>query len=155
VCSSDLGALVTGASPARLAWLRQYASLIGVAFQIQDDLLNLQADQARYGKEIGGDLWEGKRTLVLIHTLRSIAPDRRAEARRILDKPRADKTSEDIAALYGLIESSHSIGYARQIAQQLARKAERILGRTHDWMPPSIHRDFILEMAEHVITRDR
>jgi geranylgeranyl pyrophosphate synthase len=39
---------------------------VGGAFQIQDDILNLTGDFAMYGKEIGGDLWEGKRTLMLI-----------------------------------------------------------------------------------------
>jgi geranylgeranyl diphosphate synthase type II len=41
---------------------------LGAAFQIQDDLLNLVGDESLYGKEINGDLREGKRTLVLIHS---------------------------------------------------------------------------------------
>ncbi|RYG30217.1 MAG: polyprenyl synthetase family protein, partial [Chitinophagaceae bacterium] len=43
---------------------------MGVAFQIQDDVLNLVAEEKKYGKEIGGDITEGKRTLILIHLLR-------------------------------------------------------------------------------------
>jgi geranylgeranyl diphosphate synthase, type II len=41
----------------------------GAAFQIQDDLLNLTGEFAKYGKELGGDIAEGKRTLMLIHLL--------------------------------------------------------------------------------------
>ena len=48
------------------------ATYLGTAFQIQDDLLNLIGDEQRYGKEIGGDLLEGKRTLMLIHLLRQL-----------------------------------------------------------------------------------
>ena len=47
---------------------------MGAAFQIQDDLLNLVGDEENYGKEIGGDIWEGKRTLMLIHLLSACHP---------------------------------------------------------------------------------
>ncbi|HEX3470923.1 MAG TPA: polyprenyl synthetase family protein, partial [Silvibacterium sp.] len=47
---------------------------LGAAFQIQDDLLNLTGDYQAYGKEIGGDLLEGKRTLMLIHLLKHCSP---------------------------------------------------------------------------------
>ena len=45
----------------------------GVAFQITDDVLNLVADEGAYGKESAGDLWEGKRTVMLLHFLRTVA----------------------------------------------------------------------------------
>ena len=60
--------------------------LAGIAFQIQDDLLNLEADETRYGKEIGGDLWEGKRTVMLLHFLRTARPRARARALRVLGR---------------------------------------------------------------------
>ena len=49
---------------------------LGAAFQIQDDLLNLLGSEREYGKEIDGDLYEGKRTLTLIHLLRNARGDR-------------------------------------------------------------------------------
>ena len=58
--------------------------LAGIAFQIHDDLLNLEADEDLYGKEIGGDLWEGKRTVMLLHFLRAAEPRARARALRLL-----------------------------------------------------------------------
>jgi geranylgeranyl diphosphate synthase type II len=65
----------------------RFASLLGVAFQIQDDVLNLIGN-GHYGKEIAGDLWEGKHTLILVHAMRSARPCERKEALRILEKPR-------------------------------------------------------------------
>ena len=50
--------------------LVRFGFYLGAAFQIRDDLLNLIGDEAQYGKEILGDLYEGKRTLMLIHLLR-------------------------------------------------------------------------------------
>ena len=49
---------------------------LGVAFQIQDDVLNLIGEERLYGKEIGGDISEGKRTLILIHLLEHLLTDR-------------------------------------------------------------------------------
>jgi DNA repair protein RadA/Sms len=59
------------------AELVRFGSLLGVAFQIHDDVLNLRGVERRYGKETAGDLWEGKRTLILAHALSHIgAADR-------------------------------------------------------------------------------
>ena len=83
-----IGGIVANADGRRLATLRRFASLLGVAFQIQDDILNLTAEQATYGKEIAGDLWEGKHTLVLLHMMRTVEPGRRDRACAVLRKPR-------------------------------------------------------------------
>jgi geranylgeranyl diphosphate synthase, type II len=50
--------------------LDRFGWYLGAAFQIQDDVLNLMGTYDRYGKEISGDLWEGKRTLMLIDFMR-------------------------------------------------------------------------------------
>jgi geranylgeranyl diphosphate synthase type II len=128
---------------------------VGVAFQIQDDVLNLIADEGRYGKEIGGDLWEGKHTLILLHMMRSATPAEKGEALRILNKPREEKLPAEIAPLYELVHRYESIEYARGVAFTLAQKAERLIQGAYDWMPASVHRDFIYGMAQHVIQRDR
>lgn len=151
----QIGGIVTAAQPAQLALLRQFAIYIGVAFQIQDDVLNLAADEGRYGKEIGGDLWEGKRTLILLHMMRMAKAKEQANARRILELPRDRKTAADVAYLFDLIHRYHSLDYARDLARRLAFKAERILERICAWMPPSVHRDFLQQMIAHVIERDK
>ena len=83
-----VGALVAGASEAHMAQLRLFATALGSAFQIQDDVLNLSGEEGRYGKEINGDLWEGKRTLILLHALRLASASERERALTILRKPR-------------------------------------------------------------------
>jgi geranylgeranyl diphosphate synthase type II len=67
---------------------------LGAAFQITDDLLNLRADPEDYGKEIGGDLWEGKRTLMLLHAMRNATPDDQNRAVQILAKRRPSADNE-------------------------------------------------------------
>jgi geranylgeranyl diphosphate synthase type II len=82
------GAIAAGEGPERLASLEALGRHLGAAFQITDDLLNLRADPEAYGKEIGGDLWEGKRTLMLLHALRCAEQDDRERAVCILGKRR-------------------------------------------------------------------
>lgn len=83
-----VGGLVAGCPPERLEQLADFAMSLGVAFQIQDDVLNLDAGAAGYGKELAGDLWEGKRTLMLLHALRCATDDERARALSVLAKGR-------------------------------------------------------------------
>lgn len=93
-----VGALVAGATETQIRQLRWFATALGAAFQIQDDLLNLCAAEERYGKEINGDLWEGKRTLVLLHALRNAKPRDRARALAILGKARpGERASANVA----------------------------------------------------------
>jgi geranylgeranyl diphosphate synthase type II len=96
----QVGAIAAGAGTDQLAPLESLGRHLGAAFQITDDLLNLRADPEEYGKEIGGDLWEGKRTLMLLHTLRCAEHDDRDRAVRLLARRRPNVDGElGLAAL--------------------------------------------------------
>jgi geranylgeranyl diphosphate synthase type II len=126
-----------------------------VAFQIQDDLLNLEAEVGAYGKEIAGDLEEGKRTLILLHLLRSLGGGEREQALAILAKERTQKRPEDIAWLLERIRRERSMDHARRIALDHARKAEAALRRAGPWLHASPHLDFLDALIGFVIHRDR
>lgn len=96
------GALAAGADLDQLAPLESFGRHIGAAFQITDDLLNLRADPEDYGKEIGGDLWEGKRTLMLLHALRCATADERDRAVQIMARRRPN--TDDELSLTDLLE---------------------------------------------------
>ncbi|MBB2772236.1 MULTISPECIES: polyprenyl synthetase family protein [Mycolicibacterium] len=93
------GAIAAGVDPDRLEPLESLGRHLGAAFQITDDLLNLRADPEEYGKEIGGDLWEGKRTLMLLHTLRTAQPQDRIRALQILARRRPAGLEAGLAGL--------------------------------------------------------
>jgi geranylgeranyl diphosphate synthase, type II len=90
----QVGAIAAGAGPECLPPLESLGRHLGAAFQITDDLLNLRADPEEYGKEIGGDLWEGKRTLMLLHTLRCAEPGDKDRAVQILARRRPSADGE-------------------------------------------------------------
>lgn len=80
-----VGSVLAGVQHEATTAMRSLGRDLGVAFQIQDDVLNLTEE---YGKERDGDLYEGKHTLILLHLFRSAAPDDRQTIATILAKPR-------------------------------------------------------------------
>ncbi len=69
--AAEVGGLLGDGTDQQIAALRSYARNIGLAFQIQDDLLDLVADEAELGKEIGKDIVEGKRTYLAVQAFGS------------------------------------------------------------------------------------
>src|SRR5579862_2412129 len=74
----------------------RFGFFLGAAFQIQDDLLNLEGDAAAYGKELSGDIREGKRTLMLIHLFEQARPAQADRLRRLLGRPRKERSDDDV-----------------------------------------------------------
>ena len=70
----------------------EFGTHLGVSFQIIDDVLNLMGEESKYGKEILGDLFEGKRTLMLIHLLQHADSSQRRRIIEVLSKPRQKKS---------------------------------------------------------------
>ena len=64
--ASEMGAVIGGGTDSEIRALKSYGTYIGRAFQIQDDLLDVVADEKEFGKTIGGDIVEGKKTFLLI-----------------------------------------------------------------------------------------
>lgn len=149
-----VGGVAAGADDEARRRLFNLAGRLGTAFQIQDDVLNLVGDEKAYGKEIGGDLWEGKHTLILIHMMRAAAAGDRAEAQRILAKARAERTGEDVERLFALIREHASVEHARDVAMRRARAARRTLESMMTWMGPSTHRDVLFGLIDFVTERN-
>ena len=143
------------ATAAQLDAFTRFALKLGLAFQITDDTLNLSASAKVYGKEINGDLLEGKRTLILIHMLNSAAPGELRRARGILRKERDAKEDSDVEFLSGLIEKYSSIEYARDVARGLAEEARDILVEECDWMTERRWKDFFVDQTNYIVNRKR
>jgi len=73
-----IGALLGGGTKSQVDSLSNFGLNLGIAFQIQDDLLDISADEKEFGKTIGGDLVEGKKTFLFLEALeKSKGADRR------------------------------------------------------------------------------
>jgi geranylgeranyl diphosphate synthase type II len=100
--------------------LVQLGADMGIAFQIVDDILNLTGSQERYGKEILGDIFEGKRTLMLIHLLSDSDSADRSKIISILSKPRSEKSLREVRMIFDLMSKRKAIDYASEIARKHA-----------------------------------
>lgn len=127
--ASEIGALIGNAGDRELRALRAYGESVGRAFQVQDDLLDIIADEKKLGKTIGGDLVEGKKTFLLLEALKHAKgkdksvllnfmknggiPKRRvAEFRRIYEQTGAleaarSQVKNDIAAAKSQLQQLH------------------------------------------------
>ena len=144
--------------------ITRFGAAIGIAFQVQDDLLNLRGEHGAYGKEIGGDLYEGKRTLMLNHVLRT--SPRAAELLEILATPRERKTPAHIALMLAEMERCGSIEHGWEVARAHADLAAQLFAGSASW--PSARRcaadeawtcevtdaRFLRELVHYVIYRN-
>jgi geranylgeranyl diphosphate synthase type II len=143
------------ASPKQLNAITSYALYTGIAFQITDDILNLTASQDLYGKEIDGDILEGKRTLMLIQTLNSCTPEEKERIRKILETPREIKTEEAVMYVRDLMEKYEAVEYARKVAKQFATRARKVLLNECDWMVEKRWKDYFLKQTDYLVQRKK
>ncbi len=157
-----IGAIVAGAPNEQIKALEEFAGALGAAFQIQDDVLNLLARESDYGKEIAGDLWEGKHTLILLHALRSMDEAERARALEILDRPRPDTVDparDDLAGrlrrvVPELVGAGHIDGAGQAALVALLEDVARTKTRDDiDWLLERVHRYDSLGYARGVAQR--
>jgi geranylgeranyl diphosphate synthase type II len=149
-----IGALIGRRGAVDLDRFNRFGYYLGSAFQIQDDLLNLTGDRQRYGKEIAGDLLEGKRTLVLIHLLNQATPDDARRLKTFLGKPRSTRSEDEVEWVLGRMRSYGSIDYARAASKQLAGASLFEFARAFADLPASDEKNFVYEMIEYMVSRD-
>jgi geranylgeranyl diphosphate synthase, type II len=149
-----LGAIAAGHTrPRELDLLGDVFREVGIAFQIQDDVLNLIGEEDLYGKESLGDLLEGKRTLMLIHLMRSVPKRKRAELLAWLSSPRSERTLAESQDVLATMERHGSIDYARTVAARHAARAAELFESTLEFLPPSESKAVLRQVIHYVNTR--
>ena len=143
-----LGAVHAGASAARADALAEYGRLVGIAFQIQDDLLDLMGDEQTVGKSVGKDLEKGKLTLPIIEHLARVQGTQRGEAIELATRA-ATGDADAATALASLVRRSGSVEAAAEAARDhIARARKSIAG-----LPAGEARVCLELMADAVIDR--
>jgi geranylgeranyl diphosphate synthase type II len=148
-----VGALIGSRGDADLRPMVRFGFHLGAAFQIQDDLLNLTGEEAAYGKEIGGDLYEGKRTLVLIHLVHHARGADRQTIENYLARERHERDSELIAEIRGLIDDYRSIEFARAYAEGIAGAAVPAFEEAFGALPPGPATGFLRALVPYMLGR--
>ena len=149
---SRVGALIGTRADIDLDPFIRFGFFLGAAFQIQDDLLNLVADK-RYGKELNGDILEGKRTLMLIRLLQEATPDEHTQLSALLRLPREERTVAQVQWVRQLMDVYGCLEYARQIAHGLAGAALHEYSLIYAKLPDSRDKRFIEGLVTWVFER--
>jgi octaprenyl-diphosphate synthase len=141
----EVGAL--GAAPGHRKALARFGMLLGMAFQITDDLLDYTQTEAVTGKPSGLDLREHKVTLPLIAALARMPPEDRRAVARLMDA--AEPPDELVAEVIRLVDTAGGLETARQRALELAQQAEAEL----EGLPPSAARDALRDSIAYAVER--
>ncbi|HPW73989.1 MAG: polyprenyl synthetase family protein [Methanothrix sp.] len=139
--SAGMGAILVGASPEVVGAMDEFGRLTGMGFQLQDDVIDLMTPERVSGKRQGGDLIEGKKTLIMIHAF--------ANDVVVPVFGRKDASEEEISRSISILQESGSIDYARSRAEEMVVRGKRAL----DVLPSSPAKETMLELADYMIRR--
>ena len=147
VCA-ETGAITGGARDEQREAMREFARNLGVAFQIQDDILDLTASQAEFGKPIGNDLLEGKKTYLIVR-----AGDLNLDGSdaALLEKfyEKQGLSQEDIPTMNQMLERRGVLGDAQQAVELYSGKAAGLL----DFLPDSWAKTALLDLTDALTGR--
>ncbi len=144
------GGLLGDAGPQTVEALHDFGYNIGMAFQIQDDILDFIGDEETLGKPVGGDLREGKVTLPVIWALRDAGEADRTELNHLYAKS-GPLSSGEIERATRIIRDAGGFDGARSHASGYVEAGKRSLQA----LPPSPARDALAALADQLVDRRR
>ncbi len=125
--ATGLGAIVGGADAATAQALFGYGENLGLAFQIQDDILGIWGDPELTGKPFAADLYRRKVSMPIIHALH--AADRRETLAQIYDRP--DISDDEVRQMLDILDQAGARGYTEGVAAHYHRQALTALDAAH------------------------
>ncbi len=145
--AAQLGALIGNATVADMEALRRYGEYVGRAFQIQDDLLDIIADEKELGKTIGGDLVEGKKTFLLLEALRRAKGEQKKMLQLIFTNGSVSR--KQVPAFRRIYEETGAIDSAKKRIENDITEAKNQLST----LPASAARETLRWMTDKLLNR--
>ena len=144
--ATKVGAIMGGASDEVIDAMYEYGRLIGLAFQIQDDYLDLASDEETLGKPIGSDIAKGKMTIIAIKGLSSAGDDKDRLLEILKDE---NNSQDDIDLAIEILTKCGAIEYARNLALDSVNQAKEVL----EILPDSSSKQVLVDIADFVLER--
>ena len=142
------GALIGKGNRNEVENLAKYGLLFGLMFQMKDDLLNILTKQSSLGKQkIGSDILNGKRTLMVVHTLSKANEKQKKKLHKILGNSKS--TQDDVLDIIDIFKKLGSIDYAQNKLKEFSSQAKESL----EIFEKSESKDFLTALAEYSVTR--
>ena len=151
----QLGAMLAGAPDDDIRKIEEWGVPLGCAFQIWDDTMNLIVDSTEQGKERGGDILEGKRTIMLIHLLSHCTIAEKNFIKTIYSKPRHLKTEQEKNYVLKLMEKYGSIEDGKKGAREFSEKAKNAFDKNTAHLGDTHAKKVIRSTIDFVVNRRR
>lgn len=146
----EMGAICAHADPEDAQRLYDFGRLAGIAFQIQDDLLDTYGDPLKFGKQVGGDILQNKKTLLVLTALACASPADQAELRHWMQR-NSDDPEAKIAAVRAIFDRN-------EIPQQIAAAQKRYQTEAFQQLEavhaPDARKNALRKMIEDLFVRD-
>jgi geranylgeranyl diphosphate synthase, type II len=148
-----LGAILAGANDKQLESIYTFGVMLGRSFQIVDDLLDLTSNFAGQKKQKGNDIYEGKRTIMLIHLLKNISPSELVKLKQILSKSRDQKTQYEVVWVIEKMKQYKSLEYGKTLAKKFATEAQKIFEKELTFLKKEPFRSELSAISDFIINR--
>jgi geranylgeranyl diphosphate synthase type I len=144
-----LGALLAGAEGKILEDLSAYAVPVGIAFQIQDDILGVFGSEKKLGKPVCSDLREGKQTLLIVKALEMGTSGDRNLIKKLLGNKKT--TAAEIEDFRNIIRKTGSLDYSRNLAKKFVDRGKQALQKS---VIKKEAKDFMIGIADYIVNRE-
>jgi geranylgeranyl diphosphate synthase type II len=145
-----IGALIGGAHSEDAAAIHTFGEQLGIAFQLQDDILDVYGNPEKFGKQVGGDIISNKKTFLLIKALELANPSQAKELNKWLTAKQADQ-KQKVTAVTTLYDQLQVRQYAEEAMQAYADKAFAALDKIN---LPNEHKQYLRDFADGLMVRE-
>lgn len=147
-CSLQMGAVLGGASEGNCKHVYEFGKNLGIAFQIQDDYLDAFGDPEKFGKEVGGDIRQNKKTFLLLHALEVASPALRKELVDLMQHNPPDKVSR----VLNIFRSCGVEAWAKELKEKYWQESLRHL---EEIAVLQVRKKPLLDLATYLLQREQ
>ena len=151
----QIGAMAAGKDEGTINIMKTIGEPAGIAFQIVDDVLDMNADESSFGKKRYGDLYEGKLTLIIHHSYNQATKDEKEKIAAIYKKNRDQKSEDDINFLIEAINKYGGVDYAQSVAESYCKKAKEAVDSSRGLIPDNEYTQTLLSAIEELYSRKK
>jgi len=146
--SLEIGAIIGGASENNCHHLYEFGKKLGIAFQIQDDYLDAYGNAADFGKEVGGDIKQNKKTFLLLHALQVANDEQKAELQSLIENNDEDKV-EKVLSIF------NDCGVGAWAENLKAKYMEEALSHLESIAVVEVRKQPLVELANYLMNRNK
>ena len=150
-CACKMGALIGGADEATAQRFYEIGENLGLAFQLQDDMLDVWGDEATFGKAIGGDIMNNKKTFLLINACQRATDDNRIELALWLNTENASRAVK-VPAVTAIYER---LGLKELSEAEIAKYNDKAMAAVFETAVDEPAKKAFIDLISRLVKRDR